>query len=256
MSAGADGAVWRDATADDGGGMAGGVPAKSTQAPKRPWTDEDVAFLRKHYRRRGATWCAAQLGRTVDTTESAAHRRGITVLWTRRELTILRNEWGELGERSLRRKLPGRTMSAISMKARELGLVNPNQGKASMKEAERASGINRRRLARIFAEYGVRLTYRVRTFTRDPSAEHGRYWVFDLDEAMDAVRAWLAAKAARLNRAEAMARMGLSMHHTQQAMRLLASTRPVDGLTAREWLLSPEDVDAAAAMYRAARGGR
>ena len=71
-----------------------------------------------------------------------------------------------------------------------------------------------------------------------------------------AVRAWLAAKAARLNRAEAMARMGLSMHHTQQAMRLLASTRPVDGLTAREWLLSPEDVDAAAAMYRAARGGR
>mgnify|MGYP002133767872 CR=1 FL=1 len=54
----------------------------------------------------------------------------------------------------------------------------------------------------------------------------------------------------------AMARMGLSMHHTQQAMRLLASTRPVDGLTAREWLLSPEDVDAAAAMYRATGGGR
>ena len=227
-------------------------------APSKPraWTAEEVAFLRKHYRGRGAKWCAAKLGRSTDATERAAYLRHITRCWSQQELVTLRAEWGEVSERSLRHKLPGRPWGGIVAKAAELGLSNPNQGKSSMAEAVRLSGLNRRRLRLIFAEYGVRLTYRIRTRAEGEGAYRGRHWVFDMDEAMEAVRAWLITKAARLNRTEAMARTGLSMHHTQRAVRMLAGTRPVEGFSVREWSLSPEDVDAAAAMYRTARGER
>ncbi|MDF1545671.1 MAG: hypothetical protein P1R58_11280, partial [bacterium] len=33
--------------------------------PSRPWTREEVAFMRKYYRKFETAWCARQMGRTV-----------------------------------------------------------------------------------------------------------------------------------------------------------------------------------------------
>ena len=43
------------------------APRKTTRTRKvaRPWSREEMAFMRKYYRRFETAWCARQLGRTV-----------------------------------------------------------------------------------------------------------------------------------------------------------------------------------------------
>ena len=38
---------------------------RSAHKPSRPWTREEVAFMRKFYRKYETAWCARQMGRTV-----------------------------------------------------------------------------------------------------------------------------------------------------------------------------------------------
>ena len=38
---------------------------RTTRKVSRPWTREEVSFMRKYYRRFETAWCARQLGRTV-----------------------------------------------------------------------------------------------------------------------------------------------------------------------------------------------
>ena len=38
---------------------------RKTRRVARPWTREEIAFMRKYYRKYETTWCARQLGRTV-----------------------------------------------------------------------------------------------------------------------------------------------------------------------------------------------
>ena len=38
------------------------VVASATRRVTRPWTADEVAFLRKHYLRRRSAWCAKRLG--------------------------------------------------------------------------------------------------------------------------------------------------------------------------------------------------
>jgi len=40
-------------------------PARKTYKVAKPWTREEIAFLRRFYRNHETTWCARQLGRTV-----------------------------------------------------------------------------------------------------------------------------------------------------------------------------------------------
>ncbi|HOP05886.1 MAG TPA: hypothetical protein PLF13_01205 [candidate division Zixibacteria bacterium] len=41
------------------------VTPRKTRRVARPWTREEIAFMRKYYRKYETTWCARQLGRTV-----------------------------------------------------------------------------------------------------------------------------------------------------------------------------------------------
>ena len=281
MSA-AKGGVWRDASVDDGGGLPHARPvakpdaatptrAERTSAMRKrayrakiaagvepkpkgaPWSDRDVAFLRKHYLPEGAAWCALRLGRSASAVRNAARARGITVLWSAEEIATLRVEWGELRERGLRRKLPGRTWWAIAQKAHHLGLANPNQGVVSIEEACRRTGMCRKRLRKILAERGVTLTHPIRTFVSRHARKERCTWVVDPDAAAEAVEAWLKDQASRLRCDEAAQRAGVSTTTMKRAMRLLAATRPVEGHSAlggRVWAVRPEDADAAMAMWR------
>ncbi len=40
-------------------------PSTRRAKASRPWTSQEIAFLRKNYRNNSTTWCARQLGRTV-----------------------------------------------------------------------------------------------------------------------------------------------------------------------------------------------
>lgn len=40
-------------------------PVRKNRKVAKPWTREEIAFLRRFYRNHETTWCARQLGRTV-----------------------------------------------------------------------------------------------------------------------------------------------------------------------------------------------
>ena len=219
---------------------------------RRPWTAAEVAFLRKNYHR-GLSWLAKRMGRSRGALAWKARASGITRKWTRAELVTLRAEWGELSERGLRRKLRGRTWAAIAIRAHRMGLANPNQGKVDMRTASRITGIDHRALPAVLAAAGVRRTYRIRT-NGDCGSVKYRCWMVDADEARAAATAHFARLARLLSRPEAARRMGVGIPTVRAAMQMLAATRPVEGLWAKPWRVSPEDADAAIAMYRASRG--
>ncbi len=41
------------------------APRRTVRKVARPWTREEMSFMRKYYRRYETAWCARQLGRTV-----------------------------------------------------------------------------------------------------------------------------------------------------------------------------------------------
>ena len=222
---------------------------------RRPWTAEEVAFLRKNYRRRGAKWCAKRIGRTWRGVAAACARHGITEKWSRAELVTLRAEWGTTNERTLRQKFPGRTWNAVSMKAQRIGLPNPNQGVMTIKELVAHTGVDRDRLLSILRGAGVELRYRIRLKVR--RVQRGpRQRVADTEAVVEAVEAWLADQARRFTCDEAARHCEVSDDVMRRAMRKLVATRPVDGYRAgRPWSILPEDAAEALALhYRT--GGR
>ena len=231
------------------------VVASATRRVTRPWTADEVAFLRKHYLRRRSAWCAKRLGRTVSSTVQAARKNGLSTKWSRDELVTLRAEWGAISERRMCEKLRGRTWDAIAMKAYEIGLRDPNQGLISIKQAEERTGIERVRLRTILADAGVAIRRRIRTRVMTTNGAY-RQCVVSAEEVDEAVATWLRAESAKLRRMDAAAAVGLSPQQMRAAMEMLCAVRPVDGVPAqrgRLWAVSRADADAAAAMYRAAR---
>jgi hypothetical protein len=216
----------------------------------RRWTADEEALLRKNFRRRGPAWCAAKLGRSKGAVIGHANARGLTLhLWTQREVTILRAEWGTVGVRVLRRKLGGRTWKSIEFKARRLGLDGPSQGLVSIAEASEITGVNVKRLRRILDEEAVPVRRRVSTF-------HGKVQglyhqsVVDPTDASDAVARWIKRQATRLTLAEAVARYGASSYLVRTSLRALAAIRAVPGLLADTWSVAPADVEIALAQHR------
>lgn len=232
------------------------LSARHSRADAKPWTDEDVAFLRKHYLRRRSTWCAKKLGRTAGSVVQAARKHGMSTKWSRAELVTLRAEWGEVSERCLRGKLPGRTWGAIAMKAYSIGLRDPNQGAISIKQAEERTGLDRVRLRRILADAGVTVRRRIRTRVTNPDGQY-RQRIVDAEEVDAAVKAWLRAESLKLRKMDAAEAVGLRPAQMGVAMQMLCATRPVEGVRWHApWAISRADAEAAAAMYRAARGAR
>lgn len=147
-----------------------------------PWTAEEDALVRRIYKhsstRRGralARCCEALPHRTPSAIGSRAAKLRAAVhsrRWTREELATLRREWGELGERTLRAKLPGRTTTAIYGKARELGLDPQSCGREGFRQAARRLGVDDLAVRKLIAEAGMTLgmaapvTVRQRKFAR------------------------------------------------------------------------------------------
>ena len=69
----------------------GKLRVQNTSHQKRKWSDDELAFLRKHYTSEGASdWLCSQLQRTAQTVRAAARRQGLCVSDIRRSC-IARN---------------------------------------------------------------------------------------------------------------------------------------------------------------------
>lgn len=131
------------------------------------WTAAEDDLVRGVYARsstrrgRALTRCCEALPhRTRSAISSRAAELGAAVFgraWTREELTTLRREWGEVGERTLREKIPGRTVLAIWAKARELGLPPQSDGREGIRPAARRLGIDDLAVRKLIDEAGMTL---------------------------------------------------------------------------------------------------
>lgn len=189
-------------------------------------------------------------------TQRARRRSRRKCRWSAVELAILTREWGEVSERVLMRKIPGRTWDGIKKKAVRIGLASPSQGLVSIEEASRITGVHYRQLRAILTAESVQVTEMVRMYGSGKG--HYRWHRVRPDEAMAAVVAHDNRRASRLTCAEAAARCGTDRVTMRRAIRALAAVRPVEGLRdGAPWSIAPEDADEAMAMRRAwARGRR
>ena len=162
----------------------------------RPWTPAEDAILRRLYQRSPKQAYKALPGRTVCAVRVRAVKLGLQVRrpWTPAEDAILRREWGELGARGLRAKLPGRTWLAIREQALRLRLGPANQGRVSVAEAARRAGYDRKSLCRILDLQGVQVR---RVWGERPDAKLTHpHRVVVWDEVREAVERHLAAARA------------------------------------------------------------
>jgi len=113
--------------------------------------------------------------------------------WTEAERAVLLREWHEVGQRTLRAKLPGRSWVAIRDKARVLGLpAGVPQGHASVASLARRLGYTHVTLRRLLAEHGVALKTLYRSGSRRGRPGRAcprRYVELDAAEAACAARA-------------------------------------------------------------------
>ena len=231
------------------------LAAAAPKPPRRYWTAGEDAVLRAYYRRRkGLALCAARTGRTEDAVDNRAQLLGLRrkARWTAAELDVLRREWGDCGERALRRKLPGRTWDGIVQQAAKLNLGCPSQGRVSMEAAADHIGLHHTTLRRILGLAGVVVLRHVRGSTLN-ARNRGRYcWQrIDLDRAVEAVEAYDRGRAVTHSCAAAAEHCGVDHTTMRWALQMLAATRPVDGINAgRAWAVSREDAEAAIALYR------
>ncbi len=218
----------------------------------RPWTDEERNVLRQRYRRKGAVWCAAQLpGRSVNAVRAEARALGVAVdaRWTPAECAILLREWADVGERTLRKLLPGRSWCAIAQKAQKLGLGDPAQGRSSMDALLARTGLCRGRLERVLREAGVPVLHRPRASTPRRKEQSHRWLAVNPDLAVEAVEAWL--KRGGMTSAQAAAHCGCDKGIMRRALRQLAATRPVEGMTdGAWWSVTAADAEEALRLYR------
>lgn len=132
-----------------------------------PWTAAEDDLLRRVYARSStrkgralARCCAALPHRTRSAVSSRASLLRVTVhsrAWTQEEVLTLRREWGELTERVLRQKLPGRTISAIYGKAKELGLPAQSDGRTGYRHASTRLGVDLLAIRKLITEVGMTL---------------------------------------------------------------------------------------------------
>jgi hypothetical protein len=229
---------------------------KAAKPKRRFWTDREEDILRKHYRKRGRAYCAGRVKRSVDAVQKHATAMGITgdPVWTQAEVDVLLREWGEVSERTLRAKLPGRTWDGIAQQARKHGLPAPSRGLVSVQAAAKHIGLHRLTLLRILKLARIQVVQHVRGSTLNPKRQ-GRYrWLrVDLVRAVKAVEAYDRRRATLLSNEQAAEYCGVDHTTMRTAVLMLAEVRPVSGLgggRGRRWFLRPADADAAMALYR------
>ena len=228
----------------------------ASKPKRRFWTESEEDILRKHYRKRGRAYCAGRVQRTVDAVQKHATTMGITggPVWTQAEVDVLLREWGEISERNLRARLPGRTWNGIAQQARKHGLPAPSRGKVSVRAAAEHIGLHRLTLLRILKLSHVQLVQHVRGSTLNPKSQGQYRWLrVDLVRAVKAVEAYDQRRAALLTNEQAAEHCGTDHATMLAAVMMLAAVRAVPGFgdgRGRRWFLRPSDAEAAMALYR------
>jgi hypothetical protein len=223
------------------------------------WTPDEDAVLRDRYQGRGGiARCIAATGRTRS---AVVRRAGILGLrqsdrWTAAELGVLRREWGDVGERTLRAKLRGRSWTGIAQQARAMGLPSPTQGLVSIKAAAAHIGLHPITLRSILDAAGVQVVRHVRASPRNASNQGRCRWRrVDLERATEAVEAYDRERAASLTLMQAAEHCDVCHDVMHAAMRMLAAMRPIgdralQGRGMGRWRVSPAEAEAAVALYR------
>lgn len=226
------------------------------------WTEKDVKDLRRLVvarKGRCIDWEAIH-ARFPDRTKAAVykklyqHRMTLPMLWTRAEDDILRKSWNEVGNRSLVRRLKGRTFCAIYERARHLGLrAGTPQGMVSVKALSNDPrwGYDYYKTLKILRTHGVSL-HRYSYASLKTSAR-GTLYVEEAD-AREAAEAWERAIAAQRvgkeSPKEAARRLGVRSHIMAQWLTdegLLGPRR--EGVKRRFWA-EPKVYDEVVAKYR------
>lgn len=143
--------------------------------------------------------------------------------WTTTEDAILRREWGELGARSLRQILPGRTACAAALRGRVLGLPPQGQGRDSVSSAAVALGLDYGQVRDLARDAGMRLDPLVPVPVarrahpkREADAEALAEILRQRDGRTQTARAWDRAHGASHDTSRRrLARAGLSVGVTQ-----------------------------------------
>ena len=93
----------------------------------RPWTEQDIEYLRRHYGIMSRKQLAEALGRTVNTVQDRACKLGLTrqhtpsKRWSKKEEEFLRQQVGRMTKEELARKL-GRSYNSVAGKIQMMGL--------------------------------------------------------------------------------------------------------------------------------------
>lgn len=226
------------------------------------WTERDIKDLRRlagGRKGRDIDWKAVR-ARFPNRTKAAVYKKlyqhGMTLpmLWTRAEDDILRNSWNEVGNRSLVRRLKGRTFCAIYERARHLGLrAGTPQGMVSVKALSNDPrwGYDYYKTLKIMRTHGVFL-HRYSYASLKTSAR-GTLYVEEAD-AREAAEAWERAIAAQRvgkeSPKEAARRLGVRSHILAQWLTeegLLGPRR--EGVKRRFWA-EPAVYNAIVTKYR------
>lgn len=107
---------------------------------RRPWTEEEDAFIREHYASMTAREIAESLGRTVPSVEDRLNKAGLRKIapWTEEERAFVTSRYASTPNKELARAV-GRTVPAVSTFARALGLRKSAAYMAGAKERATAA---------------------------------------------------------------------------------------------------------------------
>ena len=216
----------------------------------RPWTESEEAILRDLYPRvRGPERVSAATGYSVNAVRVHAKLLGVRAkrqsrAWTTREDRVLTMEWGDVGARVLRSKLPGRSWVAILSRVVRLGLGSPAQGRVSLVFAAKVCGYSYPVFKRILFAQGVVYHHHPGGRLAAKRVQH-RYLV-DLDEAREAVARHLAADTRETLR-QAADRVGLTPRQVEDRLKRAGLLpKAVRGSALR---VDPSSVDRAVAAW-------
>lgn len=200
---------------------------------RRPWTSEEDDLLRSVYPTRGGCERLRALlpHRTAQALRARAQHLGVRSQpqWSIEEDAILRREWQELGMRSMRAKLRGRTWLAICLRAKRLGLpTGTPQGCCTIREAARRAGYSPEGLTALLRRQGVQVKMRPGWTATTVSRKH---FCVVWDDVVAAIAAEQRADAVTVG--EAAERIGRSHEQTRRLLRAAGIPLPGRGRKAR-----------------------
>lgn len=93
------------------------------------WTDEEIGFLKKHYKTLSDEEIAERLNKTTACVRATRMKLGLKKMWkwSREEIEFLRQNYRQLSDSELAEKL-GRSEYAVAIKRRQLGLLRKETG--------------------------------------------------------------------------------------------------------------------------------